>query len=86
MRSGVSTAIPDDLGFDALVAAKIAEPGNPIGVWELGSNGGAVAGVNKAGQDENKFGAPNPGSLSAAQLGQVTAGPQYAALLACASH
>jgi hypothetical protein len=78
-------AIPDDLGFDALVAAKIAEPGTPVGVWELGSNAGAVAGVNKAAQDENKFGTPNPGSLDAAQLVEITASPQYAALLTCAS-
>lgn len=86
VRAGVTVPIPGDAGFNALVAAKVSEHGSPIGVWELGSDRGVVAAVNKGAQDTNAYGTPNPGSFAAAQLREVTALPQYAALVACAHH
>jgi hypothetical protein len=82
VSSGVTAAIPDYAGFNTLVAAKIAEPGNPIGVWLIGSDGGAVIGVNRAGEQQNKF-IPHAGSVDATYVPEVTGGPQYRAVLAC---
>ncbi|HJQ41734.1 MAG TPA: hypothetical protein VJ831_01500, partial [Jatrophihabitantaceae bacterium] len=76
---------PDSDGFDALVAAKISGAGGRVGVWALGSDGGVVTGVNPAAQADNKIGVVHAGSVAAEALHQISASPQYSALMACAS-
>ena len=85
VKAGDTASIPDDDGFDSLVAAKVSQAGNPIGVWALGSDGGVVAGVNPVAQADNTVSAVRPGSVAAGVLHQIRASSAYAALVACAS-
>jgi hypothetical protein len=85
VTSGFAVPIPDTAGFSALVAAKISESENRVGVWMLGSDGGTVVGVNAAAEAHNKNGVPHPGSIAAAVAREAAADPRYAALLTCAS-
>jgi len=86
VANGFSATIPDDAGFDAVVAARMTQSGHPIGAWALGSDGGVVAGLNAAADAGDKGGGVNPGSTAGQALHAITLEPQYAAVLACAAH
>jgi hypothetical protein len=81
-KSGVTIAIPDRVGFNALVAARVNRRGRPVGVWLIGSDGGDVVGVNRAGQQQNNF-TPQAGSVVGRYVREVADGPQYGAVVAC---